>query len=446
MGNQQPSQLVQEETARWSGAHSLVINPETRFTQIPKVANFGEQLYRVYEQRKDYDLEHLQYSITDRTNTITFEKSGVVVRNVPPENSFTDEKFMNNSDVAERLQQVCGGTAFSLALRNSEHLATYIMTGAWVSKQMLPNGKLGEAILKHFPADKKKYLDKLPREIRPDDWTMKEVYPKDQYSGFVRFKERVWGLCKDDEDAYNVIVLGPTGAGKSRIINILFNQEVSKSLPSIDPVTEEIMIFSGTAPMPVKVAGKWQDIQRKVNVIDTIGLCDSRIDHETLLALVKRHVKVNCSFIDKVVIVTKAPRLEGPHEKAILDILSWLKFSKATRKNFLFVYNQADQIDGGLDVKEQNLTKLLQRLGAAGDPVAVEPDTKLPSEKLEKGKQDSSLRDGGHAFALKTGIYTSFPSKETFESVRGDVHKLVDMTFLQMPERLRPDESWCSIL
>ena len=39
--------------------------------------------------------------------------------------------------MVRRMQAVCGARNFSLALRNGEHLARYVFTGAWLSLQML---------------------------------------------------------------------------------------------------------------------------------------------------------------------------------------------------------------------------------------------------------------------------------------------------------------------
>ena len=45
------------------------------------------------------------------------------------------------------------------------------------------------------------------------------------------------------EDNYNILFVGPTGAGKSNLVNVLFNRKVVRSEPSFNGVTDEIVMF-----------------------------------------------------------------------------------------------------------------------------------------------------------------------------------------------------------
>merc|ERR1719443_2698741 len=45
-------------------------------------------------------------------------------------------EFRNLPEVQDRMKEVCGATAFSYLLRNSEHVARYIQTGSWISHEV----------------------------------------------------------------------------------------------------------------------------------------------------------------------------------------------------------------------------------------------------------------------------------------------------------------------
>ena len=47
-----------------------------------------------------------------------------------------------------------------------------------------------------------------------------------------------------------------------------------------------------------------REIQEQVNIIDTIGFCDTELSVQQVHSMIKSSVRVNLAYIDKVVIVT----------------------------------------------------------------------------------------------------------------------------------------------
>ena len=138
MGN---SPLVKQEKVSWVVPHKLMKNEKFGNSQISKLPNFGEKLYLCYEEKEQYKVKYQHWFVTDRIWTIEFnhykEKYVVFVHNDPlNKKCIEQEKFSNSPEVLERMENVCGATNYSLALRNCEHVARYIFCGTWASFQM----------------------------------------------------------------------------------------------------------------------------------------------------------------------------------------------------------------------------------------------------------------------------------------------------------------------
>jgi len=65
------------------------------------------------------------------------------------------------------------------------------------------------------------------------------------------------------DDAFNVLFLGPTGAGKSRLINLLMDYDICPSSDSANSVTSQVQVL--------KTQGFVGSHRRTINLIDTIG-------------------------------------------------------------------------------------------------------------------------------------------------------------------------------
>ena len=124
----------------------------------------------------------------------------------------------------------------SFCLRNSEHVANYIIQNKWYSTQMdekinRKNDLFGgrEPLITvfkpnySFSENANKYLNVFPSDIKPmifkADDEVEKIYTFINDS----FKPTDFSYFLDSsDDTFNVLVLGPTGAGKSDLINVLF--------------------------------------------------------------------------------------------------------------------------------------------------------------------------------------------------------------------------------
>ena len=97
------------------------------------------------------------------------------------------------------------------------------MTGSWICLQML-----GSGILKtHFNSQMirhTKQINVLPRELEPESGPIEVLYPEAEKNYPIRFVKMTRELSEFDHGAFNIVFLGPTGCGKSTLINHIFNR------------------------------------------------------------------------------------------------------------------------------------------------------------------------------------------------------------------------------
>ena len=150
---------------------------------------------------------------------------------------------------------------------------------------------------------------------------------------------RIWLISfKLTGDAYNIVIAGPTGAGKSTLANIFFNASVSKNADKdAVSVTRTFHVVHGNY--------RCDDSRRlNVNVVDTMGLCDLFVEDEEAVQLLSGAILTEHSKIDKVVIVLAETPITAAHKLAIKDLLQKLSYQD-NKENFVFLYNKTEGLN-----------------------------------------------------------------------------------------------------
>lgn len=430
------SALVQAEKGNWAVDHKLGISQDLRKRQLPLIEHFQCQLRLCDVPCKTHGIEYCHFFITDGKWTMEFGGGGgdlsqntVLVHPNPYRNSaYTVQKeFDMTPEVKERMNTVCGASAYSLCLRNCEHLARYVQSGTWYSLQMTGQSPLRRAFITHMMQTHQALVNTPPQDIKPKaaEGTDAEdcpVYKGWTPPGAVTFHRNLQALTRADKDSRVIIVLGPTGAGKSTLVNLLFNRSICMAKTSPMSVTSHMDILSGSVEIPV--GGK--KTNQSVRVIDTIGFCDSLIPPAEVVAIVKSFVQTNVLFVDKVVIVCSG-RLESAQAVAIKDFMSWLKYRKH-QHNFVFIYNKAEDLAEG---------EKIEAIGTMCSLLDADPNHSL-TYAAEDGSQHK----------VRYAIATGFPPRAPLSEVQPDLRQLYDAVFRfgDQAKPMKVDESWCSIL
>jgi hypothetical protein len=255
--------LLDAEKKSWADPHKLNYDDRLRNRQLTLLTNFGSRLKLCFRIQRMFGYEYQHWWITDDNWIIEFgggnvlDCSAIVHCNPRTDYQIKDE-FERTREVMQRMRAVCGTTDYSLALRNCEHMARYIQCGAWICFQMVGNGPLERC-----------FFNKFPDELKPDEMSREPLYPgAPTNANTIRFRKTEDALTKSDGKAYTVVVLGPTGCGKSHLINNAFNRNVCEAAASAHSVNREVKFYQGEY--------SWANIEgayvRSVNIIDTIGI------------------------------------------------------------------------------------------------------------------------------------------------------------------------------
>eukprot|EP00090_Calanus_glacialis_P020934 TRINITY_DN32314_c0_g1_i1.p1 TRINITY_DN32314_c0_g1~~TRINITY_DN32314_c0_g1_i1.p1 ORF type:complete len:442 (+),score=124.57 TRINITY_DN32314_c0_g1_i1:107-1432(+) len=436
------AKMMDVERTSWSKPHSLERNEAYAAQQIELLEKFfkiGDDLQLCfkffpmeYPGAGDDQYKHVFVTNSDGTWVVEFAEFGrgendniVSVHSNPRREYSVEDTFTLTTVVMERMKKVVGATSYSVALRNCEHVARYIQSGSWFSFQMSEKGILRKMFFKDMAASSK-MINKLPDELREEKEELKVLYDEIESSGKVIFQVMPKAaLTLEDDPAYNILFLGPTGSGKSSLINLLCNRSVNRTAASVHSVTRELQYIQGKLR---KVMEDGTSSIRRTNIIDTVGFCDSVFTSEQVLNVIKTSVKVNLCHIDKVIVVCSG-RIESNHVQAIKQFLKWLKYKKY-RNQFVFVYNKADYCDNE-EEKEANVIGMGELLGA-------KQITRTITDDLMEGQQSE----------VQACISTGFPKRVPYPYIEEDYNKFWRATTYDDSkyERIPMSKESCSIL
>jgi GTPase SAR1 family protein len=271
---------------------------------------------------------------------------------VPQPEMVMDEGMEN------RMNQVVGLANYSLCLRNCEHLANYVMHGRWCSSQMDDNGRIMDAFRRYLMSESQiRLVNTPPSDIRTQIFSGNAgvVYdflmPYYKATGFDYYLDA-------EEDAYNLLIIGPTGVGKSHLINVIFNSPICESRLSHLSVTPEVFFIRGEGQIiSHRFNGKTSTDtvvrQRKVVVTDTIGICDTRFTNEQIFNLIQGRVSRNFKTIHGVIIVITTDRIIPIVQDHVKKVMEWLDYEK-NHELFLFVFTKSENTN---EAQQQYLRK-----------------------------------------------------------------------------------------
>jgi hypothetical protein len=268
------SSLVDAEKTSWVLPHDLGYVTKDREEQLSLLPKFGSQLKLCCCDRTILGLQYQHWWVTDGTWNLEFgggellNNTVMIHCNPRPEQYITECLFSLTPTVMQRMKNVCGATNYSLGLRNCEHVARYVHCGSWICFQMVGRGRLKEYFFNNM-GTYTKLINTFPEELKTKEQNPVALYahvPSDTINlKYIRSKEVLTAL---DEACYNIVILGPTGAGKSTLINNMFNLTVCQTADSVQSVTRQVKFYQGSFSW--QLTGK-QRLTNKVNVIDTLG-------------------------------------------------------------------------------------------------------------------------------------------------------------------------------
>jgi GTP-binding protein EngB required for normal cell division len=371
MGNyfSEPDFVVLEKQA-WAKSHALEHDESIHQSAsgLAMIDSFGtaNQAQLSFCQGEAMGVKYQHWYVTDGTYTMefgggsSFTGNKVIIHHNPRLTGSVSKNFTVTDEVRNRMRTVLGATNYSVCLRNCEHVARYIFCGSFLSTQMVINGALFKIYIQYMMGESKSQINIAPAELVARHF-VSPLYPNPNNPAVPAALRLLQPSkpCLDvtDNDAYNIVVMGPTGCGKSTLINRLFNCTVCEAGASAGSVTRNFHIVEGSGTLRTGTGGRVS----KVNVIDSIGFCDSTFTAKEVVDLLWKFLKDQNIIIDKVVVVVSG-RIERAHAESIKQIMKLMNFQD-NQSNFCFVYNKADTIYDQATL-QRNIITMSDELGS----------------------------------------------------------------------------------
>lgn len=126
-----------------------------------------------------------------------------------------------------------------------------------------------------------------------------------------------------------IVLLGPTGVGKSRLCNYLIGRDVFLTSVSFASCTKGINVAT-QAVAHNHATYDW-------TFVDTQGVCDTSMTTEETIRIVREALKAHITSVDYFVVVLKTGRLTDENRKAIEQIITAFDLSRVDRKYHVYL-------------------------------------------------------------------------------------------------------------
>jgi len=132
-----------------------------------------------------------------------------------------------------------------------------------------------------------------------------------------------------------ILLIGKVGSGKSRLINILASNQAAESRISQFSVTKKCSVI------PVLYEEKDKNIIHELNMIDTRGLAEIKVNNQEIVDQIKDFLKTDVHELHYIVFVMRADRATTENVGVINDLILMLRLQDF-KDNSVLVVTHAD--------------------------------------------------------------------------------------------------------